>query len=121
MLNQSVNFGSNNAILQADSFSVLDKVASILQAHPEIARVLVEGHSSNAGDTPEIDAFEMRLSQERADAVKAYLITKGVDEARLQAQGFGDTRPIANNDTAEGRAKNRRVEFTILADDDQEA
>lgn len=121
VLTEAVNFGSNNAILHQDSFAVLDKVVGVLKSHPEIAHVVVEGHCSNAGDTPEIDAFEMKLSQERAEAVKNYLVSKGVGESRLSAKGYGDKRPIATNDTAEGRAKNRRVEFTIIADEDADA
>lgn len=117
VLMQSINFGSNNAVLKEDSFGVLNQVAHILNSHPELSHVLVEGHCSNAGDTPEIEAFEMKLSLDRANAVKTYLVRQGVDESRLGTVGHGDKRPIATNDTAEGRARNRRVEFTIISND----
>lgn len=116
VFSQSINFGSNNAILNPASYSVLEQVAVVLQEHPEIGHVIVEGHCSDAGSSKEIDAFEMKLSQERAEAVRAYLISKGVAPERLGAVGYGAERPIATNATPEGRAKNRRVEFTIVAD-----
>ena len=116
VLSQAVNFGSNNAVLKAESFSVLDQVAKILLSHPELTHVIVEGHCSDAGSTPEMDAFELRLSKERADAVRTYLIGKGIEDTRLSTIGYGDTRPVATNATPEGRALNRRVEFTIVDD-----
>lgn len=114
VLNQSVNFGSNNSILKDESKPILNQVASILLANPQIAHLTIEGHCSNAGDSKEMDAFEMKLSQERAETVLKYLVSHGVEAHRLKAVGFGDTRPIATNATAAGRALNRRVEFVIV-------
>jgi OOP family OmpA-OmpF porin len=116
-LAQSINFVSNKAVLVRDSHAILDEVAHILDTHAHITHVLIEGHCSDAGDTPEIEEFEMRLSQERADAVMHYLVEKGIDASRLKAIGYGDKRPVATNATYEGRALNRRVEFTIMNTD----
>jgi len=69
----------------------------------------INGHTDNTGD----QAKNMILSQKRADAVKNYLESKGVDPQRLTAQGFGEAIPVADNSTAEGRAQNRRVEFKV--------
>ena len=71
--------------------------------------IRVEGHTSNAGD----DDANMKLSQDRADAVKAYLVSKGISADRITAEGFGETMPIADNNTASGRAKNTRVEIKM--------
>lgn len=114
VLNQAVNFGSNNSILKEESKPILNEVASILLANPQIAHLTIEGHCSNAGDSKEMDDFEMKLSQERAETVLKYLVARSVDPRRLKAVGFGDTRPIATNATSAGRALNRRVEFVIV-------
>jgi outer membrane protein OmpA-like peptidoglycan-associated protein len=106
-----VYFATGKARIRAQSYRLLDNVAAVLAAHPEIAKVRVEGHTDDQGD----DGENLRLSQERADAVRAYLVGKGkVDAARLEAAGYGETRPIKDNATDEGRAENRRVEFVIV-------
>lgn len=114
VLNQSVNFGSNNSVLKDESRPILNEVANILSANPQIVHLTIEGHCSNAGDSKAMDEFEMRLSQERAETVLKYLVSRGVEASRLKAVGFGDTRPIATNATSAGRALNRRVEFVIV-------
>jgi large repetitive protein len=105
-----VYFALNKALIQPRSFPLLDDVARVLAAHPEIVRVRVEGHTDSKGN----DAYNKKLSQRRADAVMSYLITKGIAAARLEAQGFGEDVPKADNGSADGRATNRRVEFTII-------
>ncbi|MGC4122515.1 MAG: OmpA family protein [Myxococcales bacterium] len=74
-------------------------------------RIRIEGHTDNKGDA----AFNKKLSQERAQSVMNYFLGKSVDTARLQAEGFGPDRPIAENKTEAGRAQNRRVEFNLIA------
>jgi outer membrane protein OmpA-like peptidoglycan-associated protein len=105
-----VFFDSGKATIQEKSFALLDQVATVLRTHAELSRVRVEGHTDDKGD----DDKNKALSQERADAVKAYLVQKGVDVARLDAVGFGETQPAADNKAADGRDKNRRVEFVIV-------
>ncbi|MBN2359662.1 MAG: OmpA family protein [Deltaproteobacteria bacterium] len=105
-----VYFAFNKADIQKRSFKMLDQVASVLKSHPEIKKIRVEGHTDNKGKAE----YNKKLSQLRADAVKAYLIKAGVEEARLEAVGFGMEKPIDTNDTNAGRANNRRVEFNIV-------
>ena len=104
-----VQFETNKAVLLSQSEELLNEVAEALKEHPEIEEVRVEGHTdSQGGDKP-----NMKLSDARAKAVREYLIGKGIDGGRLVAKGFGETKPVADNDTEEGRFKNRRVEFEI--------
>ncbi len=106
---EKVYFDTNKATIQQRSFALLDDVAAVLGRHPEITKVLVEGHTDSTGAAD----YNMSLSDARAKAVKEYLVGKGVAAERLDAQGFGQTKPIADNKTKAGRDENRRVEFTI--------
>jgi outer membrane protein OmpA-like peptidoglycan-associated protein len=105
-----VFFDTGKSTIQAKSFALLDQVSTILRTHQEIAKVRVEGHTDDKGE----DAANLKLSQERADAVRAYLTSKGIDAARLLAEGFGETRPAATGATSAAREQNRRVEFVIV-------
>lgn len=98
----------SDTILEA-SYDLLDEVVEAILRNP-VGRVQVEGHTDDRAD----DAFNLSLSQRRAEAVRIYLIDRGVPEAQLTAVGFGEARPIAPNTTAAGRAQNRRVVFTLL-------
>ena len=80
-----------------------------LLAKPTI-KVEVDGHTDNQG----LASANLALSQQRAEAVVAYLASKGVSSTRLSAKGFGQTKPVADNATADGRQKNRRIEFTVI-------
>ena len=104
-----VNFALNAATIDPGSYGLLDQVAQVMTDAPELV-VRVEGHTDNQGN----DSFNLKLSQARAESVRTYLEGRGVDAARLEAVGYGETRPIDTNRTEEGRAANRRVEFTIL-------
>ncbi|MCB9614767.1 MAG: OmpA family protein [Sandaracinus sp.] len=109
-----VYFATNRDTIQSRSFRLLDNVARVLNAHPEIQRVRVEGHTDDRGD----DQRNMQLSQRRAEAVVEYLATRGsVERGRLDPRGFGETAPLESNDTPTGRANNRRVEFNIVSPD----
>ncbi|MBE2251575.1 MAG: OmpA family protein [Myxococcus sp.] len=108
---ETVYFNTRDASVLPKSFPLLNQVAAILESHPEIKRVQIEGHTDNVG-TPENN---LRLSQSRANAVFKYLSAK-VDPKRLEPIGYGSTRPAATNDTEAGRDKNRRVEFKIVAE-----
>jgi len=105
-----VNFAFNSADLLPAAKEILDReVIPELKADPEL-QVLVEGHTDSVGN----DAYNEKLSGRRAGSVWKYLVEKGIDSGRIQARGLGETQPIADNDTAEGRAKNRRVEIKEL-------
>jgi outer membrane protein OmpA-like peptidoglycan-associated protein len=106
---QQVNFATNKDEIKADSFGLLGQVAAVLKDHPEIARVAVDGHTDSVGS----EKSNLNLSQRRAVAVVKWLTDHGVDARRLEARGFGPRRPIADNKSEPGRAKNRRVEFLI--------
>ncbi|MBX3248617.1 MAG: OmpA family protein [Myxococcales bacterium] len=103
-------FATNRDTIQQRSFQLLDNVARVLNAHPEITHVRVEGHSDDTGSAER----NLDLSQRRAEAVVRHLVQRGqVAAERLSARGYGPSRPLTSNDTPAGRAENRRVEFRI--------
>jgi len=106
---QAVRFKASRDSIDAASYSILDELVTLLKGRPEL-RLGVYGHTDSAGSSAE----KLRISQRRAAAVVRYLVAHGIDAKRLEAEGFGDQRPIAKNDNEEGRAQNRRVEFKIL-------
>ena len=113
-----VYFATNSDRIQRRSFRLLANVAQVLNNHPEIQHVRVEGHTDDRGP----DDRNLELSQKRAEAVVAWLVERGeVAAERLEARGFGETQPIESNDTREGRAANRRVEFDIVEEGEAEA
>jgi outer membrane protein OmpA-like peptidoglycan-associated protein len=104
-----VRFDTGSARLDPRSLRALDKVARSLKENPHI-RIEIAGHADATGTV----AANRRLSQARADAVRGYLVGRGVPPSRLEARGYGSERPIADNGTREGRAENRRVEMVPL-------
>lgn len=107
-LSGSVLFRSGDATLMSGAQSRLDQIADALLANPD-RNIVVEGYTDSQGS----DAYNLTLSQRRADAVRDYLVHRGYPAARLQSHGIGEGRPIANNTTSEGRANNRRVELVL--------
>ncbi|MGO9512356.1 MAG: OmpW family outer membrane protein [Steroidobacteraceae bacterium] len=105
---RAVDFEFNSSQLTVPAQQTLDTVASALLTQPELT-VEIQGHTDSIGSA----AYNLNLSQRRADAVKAYLISKGVSASVLTAKGYGMTRPIVSNSTAEGRTQNRRVAFEV--------
>jgi OOP family OmpA-OmpF porin len=101
---EGVTFETNSAKLTSTSRPVLDQVAAAMRKYPRL-KVEVQGHTDSAG----ADAYNMDLSQHRADAVREYLISQGVAPGQMTSKGYGETEPIADNSTEAGRAQNRRV------------
>ncbi len=105
----NLEFESGKDVIRATSYAALDELAALLVKHPEWA-LKISGHTDNVGKP----AANLNLSKKRAESVKKYLIKKGVSAERLKTEWFGQTRPIAPNNTPEGRQKNRRVEMLII-------
>jgi outer membrane protein OmpA-like peptidoglycan-associated protein len=105
---RAVQFETAKATLKAESFTVLNQIASILSRYPDY-NLTISGHTDSQGE----DSANMELSEKRAKACYEYLITEGIDVERLKYVGFGETKPISSNETANGRALNRRVEFNL--------
>jgi OOP family OmpA-OmpF porin len=105
---QNIYFITGSARLDKRSYKGLDEVAKIMAENPE-TKLTIDGHTDNVGT----DALNQKLSESRAASVKTYLVSKGVDESRLTSTGYGETQPVADNKTAAGRTKNRRVEMKL--------
>jgi len=106
---KNLEFESGKAIIKSSSFSSLEELAEILDAHPDYI-LLIEGHTDNVGS----EASNQVLSEMRANAVKTLIVEKGISPERIQTEAYGETRPVASNETAAGRQENRRVELTIV-------
>lgn len=106
----SVNFDLNKASLTATAKANLDKLVAVFKDYPD-TNIIIYGHTDSSGD----DAYNMNLSVDRASAVKNYLANRGLVKSRFEIVGMGESEPLMSNETTEGRAKNRRVEFAILA------
>jgi len=114
ILNENtVNFNFDSAELTSTAKSNLDKIAKVFIDNPKTL-ITLYGYTDSVGK----DEYNMKLSRSRANAVRSYLGSKGIGVKRITAQGMGEADPIASNDTKEGQAKNRRVEFGIVANQD---
>jgi OmpA-OmpF porin, OOP family len=105
----NIFFDTGKATLRDESAPELDRIVSEMNNKPKLV-IELGGHTDNVGS----NELNQKLSQDRADSVREYLIGKGIEPDRIQSKGFGETKPVAPNDTDEGRQQNRRVEFTIL-------
>lgn len=105
-------FDVNKSELKPDTIVNLNKLAEILQKYPD-TNILIEGHTDSSGK----DDYNMSLSEKRAKSVQGYLTQQSVSSSRMTAKWYGESKPIATNDTEEGKAKNRRVEISIAAND----
>lgn len=110
-INRQIHFETDSAKILGDSNSLLEEIADVLQTHKGITSVEIQGHTDNTGTRE----HNQQLSEARANSVRQWLITAGVDPGRLTAKGYGQDRPLAPNVTAANRAKNRRVQFIILS------
>ena len=112
-LASGASFNTGSANLSTAGKAELDSLSGKLkQVGSGLKSVTVEGHTDGSGAA----SFNQQLSQKRSDAVKAYLVTKGIDGAKIVSKGFGESQPIATNDTAAGRGQNRRVEIKVDGD-----
>jgi len=109
-INEKVLFATGKWDILPESHSLLNEVAAVIKSNPRIRRIEVAGHTDAQGSA----AFNQKLSENRAKSVWGYLIRQGIEPARMIHKGYGKVRPIADNNTEEGREKNRRVEFNIL-------
>jgi len=106
---EGILFASDRSTLQAESFPRLDRVVEYM-THRASARIRISGHTDNVGNARR----NQRLSEQRAQAVREYIVSHGIDGSRVEAVGLGDQHPAASNDTEEGRAQNRRIEAVEL-------
>lgn len=109
---KNLNFDTNKDTIKSESFESLDKLADLMKKETSW-KLLIEGHTDSDGT----DAYNLDLSKRRAASAKKYLTGKGVAEGMITTEGYGESKPIAANNTAEGKAKNRRVVFTITKPD----
>ncbi len=116
VITEPVSFSTGRAVLRRSASAVLDDVVSVLERVDGITQLQVEGHTDSRGE----DDANMELSQRRAEAVVEYLVSKGVSAERLIAKGFGEEKAVADNETAEGRAANERIEFNIVEQSEPE-
>lgn len=112
-ISEKIQFELAKATIKAESHDLLNEIVQVIKDNPHIKKIAIEGHASSDGN----DDFNMKLSDDRSKAVMKYLVDKGINEKKLTAKGFGETKPIADNETEEGREKNRRVEFNIVDQD----
>ena len=105
-----IPFEVNRAVLKPEASPVLDAVAELLKKQEKIRHVRIEGHTDSDGS----EKFNLKLSQERATAVKTYLMQKGIETSRLETQGWGEMQPVVPNTTSDFKAQNRRVEFHVV-------
>ena len=113
VITEKIMFEYDKADIRSESIELCDEIVDVIQKNPRIKKISIEGHTDGDGSAK----YNKKLSQKRADAVMKYFVDHGVDAARLQSVGHGEDKPIAANDSDEGKEKNRRVEFLILAQD----
>ena len=109
-IREKIQFEHAKADIKEASHDLLNEIVKVIKENPHIKKIAIEGHASSDGNK----AFNKKLSDDRAKSVRTYLVEHGIDKDKLTAKGFGEEKPIADNDTEEGREKNRRVEFNIV-------
>ncbi|HKU41706.1 MAG TPA: OmpA family protein [Polyangiales bacterium] len=109
VIHEKIQFETNKAVIKPESFGLLDEVTAAIRDTPQIKKLSIEGHTDSVGS----DKYNQKLSDQRAASVKAYLVEHGIDAAKLASKGWGEAKPIGDNETEEGREQNRRVEFII--------
>jgi OOP family OmpA-OmpF porin len=109
VINEKIMFEYNKAKIKSESHDLLNEIVQVIKDNKQIQKISIEGHTDSDGS----NKYNKKLSDKRAAAVMAYLTDNGVAEARLTSKGLGEEKPIAENDSDDGKAKNRRVEFII--------
>ena len=109
MIPGDINFAVNSAQINPNFYGVLNQIGEVLMQYPE-SRIEIHGHTDSDGS----DSYNLKLSQDRAQSVGMYFYNRGVAQQRISVQGFGESSPVADNASAAGKAKNRRVEVKIL-------
>lgn len=102
-------FDVNSSVIKPGAYQEIDRVAEVLNKYPQ-TRIRIEGHTDSTGS----EDYNLKLSQQRAEAVKNALVTRGIDSARIETVGLGESSPIADNTTEAGRQMNRRVKVVII-------
>jgi OOP family OmpA-OmpF porin len=105
---RGTHFAFDSAKLTSEGETILDEAVSVMNQNPDIT-VRVEGHTDSIGS----EAYNMKLGQQRADSVRDYLVSQGISSSRITTRSFGESVPVASNDTEAGRAQNRRVEIIV--------
>ncbi len=113
-INEKIQFDFNKATIKPESHDLLNEIVQVIKDNPQIRRLSIEGHTDSDGS----DKYNQKLSENRSASVRAYLVEKGIKAGMLDSKGHGESKPIADNATDEGKEKNRRVEFLITAQDD---
>ncbi len=108
---ENVEFDFNKATIRPSSFPELNQIVEMMKSFPDVV-IEISGHTDNVGN----DDYNQKLSEKRAKSVKNYIVNKGITAIRLKTIGYGEAKPIADDDTDEGRQKNRRIEVSILED-----
>jgi outer membrane protein OmpA-like peptidoglycan-associated protein len=106
---RGILFDVNKSTIKGESMGTINEIVQMMNAHPDL-KFRVEGHTDGDGD----ESYNQKLSEERAAAVKNLLIKNGIEATRLDSKGYGESMPVDNNSTQEGRANNRRVEFVEI-------
>jgi outer membrane protein OmpA-like peptidoglycan-associated protein len=109
VIREKIQFDLNKATIKPESNELLGEIVDVFKENTHIKKVSIEGHTDNQGS----DAYNQKLSDQRAKSVLDYLVGKGIEAKRLTSKGFGESKPIGNNETEEGKEENRRVEFII--------
>jgi outer membrane protein OmpA-like peptidoglycan-associated protein len=113
VIHDKIQFETNKAVIKPESFELLDEITAAVKDASQIKKLSIEGHTDDVG----ADKYNLKLSEQRAASVKQYLVEHGIDAGRLASKGHGETKPVGDNKTEEGKEKNRRVEFIIVEQD----